>query len=36
MTYGPVTCFSEPAGITCHHAVSGHGFSISRDRNLIY
>lgn len=36
VTLGPVTCYSELAAITCHHAGTQHGFSIAKDRNLIY
>lgn len=36
VTFNDVTCYSEEIGITCEHAVSGHGFVIAKDRNDIY
>ena len=30
-TLGPITCSSEPAGMTCRDSSSGHFFSLSRD-----
>jgi hypothetical protein len=36
VTFGDVTCYSAEIGITCEHAVSGHGFVIAADRNDIY
>lgn len=34
--YGGVTCVSEPEGITCENAASGHGFTISASRNDLW
>jgi hypothetical protein len=36
VSYGDVTCYSEERGVTCVHAVSGHGFTIARDLNTIF
>lgn len=36
VTFSEVTRYPESIGVTCHHAVSSHGFVIARDRNDIY
>ncbi|MBX3100675.1 MAG: hypothetical protein KF761_13985 [Salinibacterium sp.] len=36
LTLGSVTCYSESLGVSCQSAVSGHGFTIARDRNDVY
>lgn len=36
LSYGSITCYAESLGISCQNAVSGHGFTIARDRNDVY
>ena len=34
--HGGITCVSEPEGVTCENAESGHGFTISASRNDLW